>query len=409
MNKGSVRYISFLLFWLLFAPTSIFIPNPTINGWIQNAICLYLVWYTRHDIVLMFNKKARLFNIFLFAFCILSIISIYYNIETIGEYAETLMTQEGEIEINGVTTIKSALYSSIGLIASSLYIQRISDSEKMRVFIKTLYWLLLFIVIPSDIDALLKPAEIGTDAEYLIGNKFHVGYYNLYLCFLYYSLHPHLEYQRYKLVLSSLIGMMLITSIHTQCSTMIVGTLVFLFLVIIAPNSFRLIISSAKSIIITFFIIDLGFFLFAYWLVQYELIQYFIEEILQGDITLSGRIQIFTNIQETFSISPWIGFGFGNARIISYYFTGAFDSQNGLIELFIQIGFLGVATFVGLLYTASKIIENNKIFRYPLVAFILTMIVIGTVEIPFKHVFIFFLSFCFIGNTRFRIGDKHPK
>ena len=136
--------------------------------------------------------------------------------------------------------------------------------------------------------------------------------------------------------------------------------------------------------------------MFATWLLQFESFQYILVNILKEDITLTGRVQIFASIQQAFTLSPWIGLGYGNSMVVSHYFTGALNSQNGLIDLFIQVGFLGVFTFIALLYNVSKKIASNTELRYPLAVLIYTAIVISMAEIPFKFIFIFFLSFCFI-------------
>ena len=344
----------------------------------------------------MFDKEFRSFNILLLIYCAISLFSIYHNADTIDKYAGKYISQNEEIRLEGVTSIKGTLYSAIGLLSASLYVQRISNTEDLHIFLKTFCGLLFLFLIPTNIEALLRPAEEGAIAQYLVGNKFSLGYYNLYLCALYYFLHPFLDYRRNRFILLSLIIMMLIVSIHTQCSTMVMGSLTFMFLALYSPYLFRIFISSPKSIIASLIIIGIGFFMSVTWLLQYESFQYFLVNILNEDMTLTGRVQIFASIQQAFTISPWIGLGYGNSTIISHYFTGALNTQNGLIDLFIQIGFLGVFTFIALMYITAKKIELNKELRYPLVAFIFTMIIISTVEIPFKHIFIFFLSFCFI-------------
>lgn len=407
-NKSSVIFISFLLFWLLLAPTSAIIPDPTINGWIKNAISLFLIWYVRQDIAMMFNQEFRIYNILLLTYCAISIFSIYYNADTISNYSGTYITQDGEIELEGVTSVKSTLYSCIGLLTASLYVQRISGMTDMIVFLKTFYVLLLLVIIPTNIEAFTKPAEMGTMAQYLIGNKFTVGYYNLYLCAFYYFLHPYLDFQRNRFILFSIIIMMLIVSIYIQCGTMVLASLVFMFFALFAPYKFRINISSAKLIVVTLIVLGIGFFMFVSWILQYESFQ-FIINLLNKDITLTGRVGIFASIQQAFNISPWVGLGYGNSIIISYYFTGALNSQNGIIDLFIQVGFLGVFTFIALIYTCSKEVEQNRELRYPLVAFLITMIVISMVEIPFKHIFIFFLSFCFIEDEAYNEDEDEDE
>ena len=395
MNKVSVIFISILIFLVFLAPTSIFIPNPTTNGHIKNLIYLFLLIYTSPDFVKIFIKKYRKYNILLIAYCLVIIFSVYYNIDTISRYAGNYLTEEGELNLEGIHSIKDTLYSCIGLFTSCLYVQRISAHKEARTFLQTLFWLLLLVIIPTNFDALLKPAEEGDAAKYIVGNKFTVGYYNLYLCFLYYFLHPCLNRIWQKITLFLLIVMMFVVCYHNRCGTMTIASLAFMYLALLSSNHIRYYLYTGKTIIVLLLIVDIGFFLLVSWLLQYDFFQYMITTVLGKDLTITGRTEIFVDIQQAFSISPWVGFGYGNSQVISKYFTEANDAQNGLIDMYIQIGFLGVLVFILMIHHISKIIEKQKTGN-PIFAFIFTIIIISSVEIPFKFVFIFFLSFSFI-------------
>lgn len=405
-KKVSVVFISVLIFWLILAPKSAIIPDSTISGWITNSISLFLVWCVRRDLRYIFTGRYRIFNFSLLAYLAISLYSIYYNADTIGKYELAPLAEDSETIPQGTTTIKYLLYYSISLFAASLYIQRISDTKYIRTLLKTLFFLLLIVLIPLYREVLITPIEKGVLTEYSFGNKFTIGYWQLFLCTLYYLLHPYLNNTRHKYILSILVLWMIHTSIASECSTMIMGALIFMILSLLTSNAMVGRLASAKSIIISILIFNIGFFFFVTWVLQFEVIQYFVEDILNKDLSLTGRIEIYLDIQEAFTESPWIGLGYGNAIVVAKYYTDAYDTQNGLVELFIQTGVIGVVTFLFLVYTAAKALEKNNITKYALVAFIYAIIGISTVEIPFKHNFIFFLLFCFIQGQGYQRSHK---
>lgn len=405
-KKVSVVFISVLIFWLILAPKSAIIPDSTISGWITNSISLFLVWCVRRDLRYIFTGRYRIFNFSLLAYLAISLYSIYYNADTIGKYELAPLAEDSETIPQGTTTIKYLLYYSIGLFAASLYIQRISDTKYIRTLLKTLFFLLLIVLIPLYREVLITPIEKGVLTEYSFGNKFTIGYWQLFLCTLYYLLHPYLNNTRHKYILSILVLWMIHTSIASECSTMIMGALIFMILSLLTSNAMVGRLASAKTIIISILIFNIGFFFFVTWVLQFEVIQYFVEDILNKDLSLTGRIEIYLDIQEAFTESPWIGLGYGNAIVVAKYYTDAYDTQNGLVELFIQTGVIGVVTFLFLVYTAAKPLEKNNITKYALVAFIYAIIGISTVEIPFKHNFIFFLLFCFIQGQGYQRSHK---
>lgn len=396
-SKGSVIFVAILIFWLIFAPKSAIIPDPSISRWITNFVCLVLLWSVRHDLKYMFAERNRTFNVLLLAYLAIAVFSEYYNTGTIKKYE----LPDLENAPLGVTSFKYLLVYSIGLFASSLYIQRISRTKYIRILLKTLFVLLLVVLVPTCIEVVGTPIEKGTLTEYRVGNKFVIGYYHLYLCAIYCLLHPYLNHKKHKYSLLLFLVFMIFTSIITQCSTMIVGALIFMLLSLFISDTLRNRLASAKVVVISVLVFDIGFFFLVTWILQYDFIQYIVTDVLHRDLTLTGRLPIYMDIQEAFTESPWIGLGYGNSAVVARYFTDAFDSQNGLVELFIQTGLIGVAVFLLLLYTASKTFEKNNIPKLSLVALIYAMIGISTVEIPFKLSFVFFLSFCFIRRRRY--------
>jgi hypothetical protein len=77
--------IIFIIFWILFFPTQIFIPDYTINGWIKNFMLLIVLGYLRNDFRNFFSGEFGKFNRVLLLYCIICITSVLVNADTVNE------------------------------------------------------------------------------------------------------------------------------------------------------------------------------------------------------------------------------------------------------------------------------------------------------------------------------------
>ena len=69
-------------------------------------------------------------------------------------------------------------------------------------------------------------------------------------------------------------------------------------------------------------------------------------------------------------------------------YTGAYDAQNGLVDMFIQVGIIGCIAYFYILYKLFQQIKDRYVMVFPIIAFVYSTLVISMVEIPFKSVFI---------------------
>lgn len=390
MSNRTILVFTFFIYWLLFFPTQIVIPNLTYSGWIKNLMILSIIFYFRKNIANFFSGKFKWFNISIFAFCMISIISVILNADSIGHYVTTRI-KDGEIfTYYGVTSPKSTIYFSISLFALTIFIEHLSTIKKGKLFLLYLWRLSLFGLVLIDFDAFSHVVVGDSIGGYIAGTKFQVCYYNIYICALYYLQHPHMQTTKEKLYLLCLLFITFAVSIHTKCSTMIAGTIFFLFLTFFLPKQLRMKLSSGSFLIISILVIDLGLFFFSTWILQFSFVQHFIVDILGEDLTLTGRLGIYQNIMNAFETSPWFGFGNGNSRIISLFYTSIENPQNGIIEVFLNIGFIGCLSFFMIIYLGTKQVSDMDWYKYPIIVYLLTMIFISAVEVPFEKTFLFF-------------------
>lgn len=388
MKKSNIILCSFLIFYIYFFKGTYIGLNPTISGWLTNGCFLLLATLLWNSYKHFLDREYRALNLAVLGFCIVSILSVQLNIGYINSLS--VLDAEGFF-IVGQQSAKGVAYSSIGLVMSALFIERLAKWGKVDLLLKTLMVCMGILLVFVDIDA-MRHVVINDDIEgYLIGNKFNVCYLNLYFCAIYYMLHPYLEGMS-KYWLLAFLAVLVIVSIHTQCSTTIMGALTFIVLIFVIHGKFKKTISTPSSMLLTLLICDIAFFFFSTWFLQFDFVQNFIVNVLHEDMTLTGRVGIYLNIQDAFDESPWIGYGVGNSGIISQMYAGVYDAQNGLVDLFLQIGIIGCLLYVFILYLLFKQIRNKYKRVFPITVLVYSIIIISMVEIPFKHVFLL-LSF----------------
>lgn len=390
MKNNIIFICTFFIFWLIFFPTTAIISNYTYDGWLKNLMIITMLFILRNDFKYIFNEDFKWFNISIIIFCTINIFSIIINEDTIGKYITTRI-KDGEITTyHGITSPKATIYYSLSLLVFSLFIEKLSHIDKVHVFFKYLWILSLISLLIIDYDAFSHIVINDSIGGYIIGTKFQVCYYNIYICTLYYILHPTLKNNKEKIIITILILITLAISIHTKCTTAAFGIFIYVSLIFIIPKKYRKKISSGKFLLLAIIIIDLGFFFFTTWLLKFNFVQNFIVNVLNEDLTLTGRLSIYQNILDAFENNIWFGYGNGNSRIISLYYTNVENPQNGLIEVFLNIGIIGCISFLMVIYNSTKQISKYDWYKYPIIVYILTMIMISTVEVPFDKTFIFF-------------------
>lgn len=385
MSNLKIIVSSFLIFYTYFFKGTYIGLSPTVSGWIANGCFLLLAVLLWNSYKHFLDKKYRWLNLAVLTFCIISILSVKLNI---GYINSLWVTDDEGFYLTGPQSAKGVAYSSIGLVMSVLFIEALVWESKLEYFLKTLLVCIGIFLVFVDIDAMQHVVVINDEiGGYLIGNKFGVCYLNLYFCTFYYMLHPKLEGLS-KWLLLLFVAILIMVSIHTQCSTTVMAAATFLVLIFLVHGRGKKLLSKPFSFFLALVICDVAFFFFSTWFLQYDFVQDFIVNVLHEDMTLTGRLEIYLNIQDAFENSPWIGYGVGNSNIISRLYTGAYDAQNGLVDLFIQVGFIGCALYLLVLYELFQQIQDKYEYVFPIIVFAYTVLVISMVEIPFNHLFL---------------------
>lgn len=216
-----------------------------------------------------------------------------------------------------------------------------------------------------------------TDYFYYIGSKFVVSYLNMFLLAL--------LMWRYKtknnILLFIVAGIMIITCYFVDCMTGVTGILTMLIMYLLKDKICSI---ASKPIVVVAAVIASGVFaLVMQFVVSLSAVQWFLRTVVHTDLELTGRAGIFAILWRLFSEKPIWGYGYGNTAVKG--FLGYGNPQNGLFDIAISYGIVGVIGFLFVVYQVVKSRDDcEKKDMFPILTFIYGMIICGTVEINFS-------------------------
>ena len=346
---------------------------------------IFLLSKLSHELLL----QNRMFNILVAGF---TVVSLLISFQSCG------VTNRNPLLANIV-------FCSI-FIEFVLMAEVISERKGIQHFLKTASICAIILCVVTDILAFTVGANKGI---YLIGTKFQVVYHHILAIALYMMFNKdameNRKSRKYYIICLTLIGMFIVTiivSLQIDCSTGIIGTIVFL--------AFVWLISLNRDFFAKL-IVFLGAVLLGFWFMWgYEAIlnnQHIVALItvyLQRSISLTGRTIIYTEMAKIMNDHWLLGFGYGSSYEICRSQIGFADTQNALMEWIMQIGIIGsVCLIIVLIYafSKSKNLKNEKQWIW-LAGYIYTLIFIGTVEITYTMYFFAVLVLIYVLGVEVR-------
>ena len=381
--------LTLLAFLYYFVPGAQFGLSPTFFGRLRNLIAVCFFFYSLKNVTYFFRGKYVLFNLALLVYCIVQILSVALNIDTVSSLSATVVSGGEYLDISGADSARAVIFNCMMYLGTALQFEYWSNRRKSFQIIKVLFFAFAALTFIADFNAVFIVDRNNPSAR-LIGDKFTLSYLNLFLCSIYHLVHPHLR-GRSKMILIGLVLCAMFIAYYVECTTAMLGGIVYGLLVLLVPLKGWKRLKSPWILILTTVVLDIGFFFFSTLFMENDFVRFIVEDILNEDSTLTGRLRIYSEIRQAFVDSPWLGFGQGNSFVVSYLYADAPDVQNGLMDLFLQTGLLGCIAFLFYLYAAFRQIETEYWHIFPILALIYTMVVISMVEIPFNAHFVFFV------------------
>lgn len=241
--------------------------------------------------------------------------------------------------------------------------------------------------------------------EYLVGNKFYFSYFCMMFLAFYCMESKSRTNKKLKVILMTVL--LCILCLMVKCATGTVGLATILILYLIAKRAYRVIRTPAA--IIGALGISSVLVLAFQAIISNELVSAFITNVLHRSLDMTGRFDIYEVLLKIFKQSMWYGHGYYNSAVKDL--VGYGNPQNGIFDILINYGIIGLVLFFGLcyfsLYMRRK--DNTKLL-FPIICFLYGMIICATVEICLTYFFIFGLAVIrAFGNTGLGDDELSPR
>lgn len=281
------------------------------------------------------------------------------------------------------------------------YIHQVSQEKST---VKTFFILTLVYSILNDIIMFIRPDMfLANDSNYLLGNKFQVSYFHILLLVFYMYYIKDKEDKKsvaFKIIFAVLA---ICICLYTECTTAFIGALLFLIIYIVTKNSHNKINS---IFIIILLMVSCSVLILFSNIVHLKPIEYIIVNLLHEDITLTGRTYIYDNVFSVIGNKWLLGYGYGNSYDIMFEQLHVPNTQNALLEYWLDSGILGVTILLVLIYNIFK--DYNKNIN-SIVIYLYVFSILGSIEITIDIIYIALLAMLNIGKVKEINNEKYQK
>lgn len=336
----------------------------------------------------VFRKNHFYVFLSLCALCVLLVFSMYAN-------------RNAAI---GTSPLRSTVRLILFLMELFLLMMVVSETGRGSSVLKFLYYYVLILVVITDVLLLTGAVRFGygRHENYLLGTKFSVSYMHMDLLALW-VIHNQNRIKfssipKWRIILAAVL--VLAVSIRIDCMTGVLGCLALVALLMYNAKRNRLQRYSSPLILLMLFICSVLFVFVVEMLVTVPFVNYLIEEILNRERSLTGRMNIYYDIVEKMGRHWWVGYGYGNANTVTMQLFGYANTQNALMQWVLQVGVPATMVLVFVMLQIfgqiGKIKNDNMPRILPLVALIYMFVTIGTVETTFSMSFILWFALIFM-------------
>jgi len=260
-----------------------------------------------------------------------------------------------------------------------------------RLLINTFFVSCFFFCIITDFMAIF----VSNSGIYFVGTKFQVSYLHMFLTALY------LVNQRVtkKPINSIFILLDIIWSFFiigfVNCDTGIIG---FFFMCLLLAVSCRTKKSISPWFLAVLFCLAFAFLFLYNSILNSNFSIFILDTFFDSNYSLSSRTYIFKSLESIMNNHWYLGYGYGCSYELLTNLIGAPDAQNGLYELIIYSGLIGIIPFVFLVSLAIK--NSNKLYELSSISVLFaTLIFLSAIEITYTLSFFTFTFLLYVLNS----------
>jgi O-antigen ligase len=373
---------------------SVFVSLTNLFGtkWYYIAVisCLLILLSLVSSFKILFNRYKWL-NIFAIAYSI----SIIISTQLIKDYDVPF-----EYAVNLASPYVPVMYS-LQFICCLFLIEYCNIYNTTKKFISSLIFFLFPFILLCDFLALFSSND---EENFLLGNKFNVTYTHVFFLFIFYYINQYIIKKSifYKTLFLMIIVITFGMAIKLKCATSIISLFSALFVVFYLKKLYRFLINPLFCVF-SIVALDLLFFFFISQILQIPFVQTIVVDVLQKDLTLTTRTNIFDLAFIPLAFRPLWGFGPFNCYAVVPAITGGYPNlQNGILNSVLEIGIIGTVLLLicvyFIIYYSNKYNQyrGNQLFLGLFVFFVIASLV----EVTIDNMFLCYISFMLCVNDQ---------
>ena len=362
MKINLINIMAFIIYHIIFVSFA-YIDNYNTIILTLEILMLFLICL---NIKLITNKRFNKINFLVLVFFLVIIISSI---------------------ISGPNFQRGIIYG-LKVLEIFLFWECVCKTNKKNTILKMFFYLTLIYTIITDILIFFVPNLFIKYNNYFIGNKFYVSYFHILLFILYICIPKNKKMYAIFLYIFSMI-----MSIVVNCNTALIGCILIGIFYLLKD---KLNLINPIAIILVLLVSSSVLFVFR-GILNFRPIQYFIVEVLNEDLTLTGRLEIYDNDIQIILKKPFLGYGYGNSHDVMYNAIKAPNTQNGILECVLNFGVIGTSLLLLIIYNIFKN-YNKQQNLMPIIVYIYVFAILGMVEITINITYIALIAMLNNGN-----------
>lgn len=261
-----------------------------------------------------------------------------------------------------------------------------NKKRKTRVLIESLFQINLLYCILTLISVTIVGTENNSNMSvYPFGNKFTSCY--LFVLFItLYGLSHEMDRFGARVIHRCIIVFSCLFSLYVGCST---GTVIFtaLFLISFLPEKGRNILTN-KVVVCAALVLSAVIIIWIELILKIDFVNQIVVDFFHKSTTVNGRLVIYSAyLEQLIRDNLWLGYGYSNDVMLTIS-KGVFgNTQNGLMEILMNYGIVGVVALIFTVYSCFKgSKDQTKAFYASFVVY--GMIIAAVFEVTINWFFI---------------------
>ena len=346
---------------------------------LKYSIIVIVFVYLFCNYKIIFEKKYRVFDVVLLMFLLVVLITGYINRNEL---------KERDVFLAAIVFVL--------IVMDAFFLFQCFEHKRVlgRTIIIVYHLTALYVVLTDIILVVNQDLVVEKEGYYLIGNKFSVVFAHYLMICLYW--YVKCNKKKILIINKSILALMYVltfsVALFVECATGVVGCVLLFTLMMFRK---RITLVCVKPIVpIIVLCIACSVLLVSDVMTNNYFVRFIVEDVLQRDISLTGRMGIYTSMYELFPGHYWSGYGYGSTYEVCMKLLGAPNTQNGLMEIVVQFGLVGAGLFLVLIFFAFRqnSYQNNRRYSMPIISLLYVYIILASVEITLELQFLVLLA-----------------